>query len=208
MKKRFLLASLMLGLSAVSLAQLKYVEGPDKDYQPTPSVLDQAQAPKVIEFFWYGCPHCYHMYEPMQNWIGKDKPADLRVEEVPAMFSPQWAVGGHLYYTAKALGLDVDQKIFDEFHQKHNRRLVLDPEAAKAFLVSQGVDKAKVEKTWNSAVVKQNMERAQQLLLASGIKGVPAFIVNGSYEAPFDGHYQAFFQKLDALARTLPPRQP
>ena len=26
---------------------------------------------EVMEIFWYGCPHCYHMEEPLNTWVKK-----------------------------------------------------------------------------------------------------------------------------------------
>ena len=75
------LAAAGVGLAMVGgvRAQGAPVEG--KQYttlrEPLPPTLPSAQKKvEVIEFFWYGCPHCF-AFEPMlEGWV-KTLPADV-----------------------------------------------------------------------------------------------------------------------------------
>ena len=199
MKKTVLVVGLLATFSTIpALAQFKYVE--DRDYQPIATQIEKVEQPKIIEFFWYGCPHCYDMHGPLQNWVDNEKPENILIENVPAIPSPRWEVGAQLYYTAQALDLDVDDAVFDEFHKARNYGIIFDPEKAKSFLVSHGGNKDAVEKAWGSFGVKQKVSRAKKMFRDSGLSGVPAFVVNGAYEVPFSGNYETFFPKLGALA--------
>lgn len=201
MKKVVLLAAMLVGLgSTAAYAQFKYVEG--VDYQPIAEVIDEAKAPKVIEFFWYGCPHCEAIHEPLQQWVKDGKSEAVVLETVPAMPSARWEIGGHLFYTAKALGLNINDKVFDEVHHQHNAGIIFDPSKAKAFLVSQGASKEDVEKAWDSFAVKQDIQRAKKLFEDSGLNGVPAFVVNGMYEVPVKGDYATFFPRLNSIVQS------
>lgn len=199
--KKVCLSTLALIFSVLSLtaqAQMKYIE--NRDYAPLPTVIDDAQAPKVIEFFWYGCGHCSNMYPVVHQWLDNDKPENLEFELVPAMPSSRWAMGGHLFYTAKALDMNIDAAVFEQVHSKNNPGIIFDEGKAKSFLVSQGADKAAVDKAWDSFAVKQNIERAKRLFEQSGMDGVPAFTVNGQYEVRYDGDDARFFDILDYVA--------
>ena len=60
------------------------------------STLQESQptlaAPKVevIEFFWYGCPHCYQLEPAISKWLAK-LPKDAVFKRVPAIPSDAWA---------------------------------------------------------------------------------------------------------------------
>ena len=201
MKKSVLLAGILVGLMTTSaFAQFKYIEG--RDYLPLATEIEKVEEPTIIEFFWYGCPHCYDMHGPLAAWVENDKSEKVAFETVPAMPSERWEIGGHLYYAAKALDLDIDDAVFEQVHKQHNNGIILDEDKAKTFLVSQGVDKEKVEKTWKSFGVKQEVARAKKLFHDSGLSGVPSFVINGSYEVPFQGNYESFFPKLEELAQS------
>lgn len=201
MKKSVLLVGILLGFASTSvLAQFKYIEG--RDYLPLATEIQKVEQPTIVEFFWYGCPHCYDIHEPLVNWVKNDKSEEVAFETVPAMPSARWEIGGHLYYAAKALKLDIDDEVFEQVHQQHNNGIILDEDKAKSFLVSQGADKAQVEKAWQSFGVKQEVARAKKLFHDSGLSGVPSFVINGAYEVPFQGDYESFFPKLEELAQS------
>ncbi|UJF23883.1 thiol:disulfide interchange protein DsbA/DsbL [Suttonella sp. R2A3] len=249
------LALIFAALSITAQAQMKYIAG--NDYETLPAVIDDAQSPKVIEFFWYGCGHCNSVYPVVEQWLGPqesdDQPVestsetqsnrwainsrlfpslkmlgtaidkrletqklqtqkletqktenqksdDIAFEFVPAMPSSRWATGGQLFYTAKALGMNINAETFAQVHNKNNPGIIFDEGKAKAFLVSQGADKEAVNKAWDSFGVKQDMERAIRLFNDSGLSGVPAFIVNGQYDVRYTGDDARFFDILDYVA--------
>ncbi len=41
---------------------------------------------EVIEFFWYGCPHCYNLEPTLEAWA-KKLPADVALRLIPAVFN-------------------------------------------------------------------------------------------------------------------------
>ena len=67
---------------------------PGEDY----TVLDNPQpgdSPgkiEVLDFFWYGCPHCYVFLPELEAWR-KKLPADVVYKHVPVAFSPSARVG-------------------------------------------------------------------------------------------------------------------
>ena len=70
------LAVLAFGAAAQAPLPYKVLEQP----QPT----DGGGKIEVIEFFWYGCPHCYSL-EPFVNSWAKSVPKDVVFKRVPAV---------------------------------------------------------------------------------------------------------------------------
>ncbi|MEY3190222.1 MAG: hypothetical protein RIS10_339, partial [Pseudomonadota bacterium] len=59
---------------------------------------------EVIEFFWYGCPHCYS-FEPLLDKWSKNLPKNVEFIRQPAAFNELWSKHAKAYYTAEALGV-------------------------------------------------------------------------------------------------------
>ena len=75
---------------AILCATLAHAEAElDKDYkllspsQPTHS----GKKIEVMEFFFYGCSHCFHLHPALSAW-DKKKPSDVEVVYVPTMPNP------------------------------------------------------------------------------------------------------------------------
>ena len=66
---QLLAAGLSLGLAPLARAQGTPVEGQQyvRLSQPQP-VLTPGKV-EVIEFFWYGCPHCFEFEPMLEAWI-------------------------------------------------------------------------------------------------------------------------------------------
>jgi thiol:disulfide interchange protein DsbA len=138
---------------------------------------------EVIDFFWYGCPHCNALEPYLEAWE-RSKPANVVVVRVPAILQPDWEPAARAYYTAEALGiLDKSHKAtFDEIHQNKD---VMQTEADfERFFVKQfGVDAKKFESTWSSPAVDAKVGRAEVLAARYGLMifGVPTLVVNGKW---------------------------
>jgi thiol:disulfide interchange protein DsbA len=151
-----------------------------KDYtrlaNPQPDGGDKIE---VIEFFWYGCPHCAHFAPYMEDWM-ENKPAGVKVTLVPAIFRPDWAVAAQAYYALEMLdALDVHPAIFTKIHEEHKAHQTIEQYAA---IVSElGVDKQKFLDASKSFVVDAKVRRAAQMIRDYQIRGVPTLAVNGKY---------------------------
>jgi thiol:disulfide interchange protein DsbA len=166
---------------AAARAQGAPVEG--RDYVKL-SQRQPTQDPKkleVVEFFWYGCPHC-HAFEPaLEAWL-KKLPADVSFRRLPVAFREvPFVLHQKLYFAIEALGLveSLHGKVFAAMHVDRNR---LDsPEAIGEFVAKHGVDKAKFLDTMNSFSVQGKARQAAALSAGYKIDGTPALGINGSY---------------------------
>jgi len=177
----FLIAALFL----VPLAVLAQPRSGD-DYIPlrVPQSTDAAPGKiEVVEFFWFGCPHCYNLEPTLEQWV-KRLPADVQFHRIPAVFNPRWGRDAAIFYAMETLGVEakLHRPLFDAIHRDH-----LDTEAGEAFnqwLAKQGLDARKFEETVRSFSVQSKVRRAAQLSVSYGIEGVPALAVHGRYTIP------------------------
>lgn len=148
--------------------------------------LPVAQAPRgdgkieVIEFFWYGCEHCY-LFEPrIEAWLPK-APKDVVFTRVPAVANERWLPMATMFYTLEAMGLldRLHARIFDAIH-KERLRLEQGP-VRERWLARQGVDPARYAEVEKSFAVSTKVKRARELTRAYRIDGVPTIAVNGRY---------------------------
>jgi len=176
--------NLVLALMATLIMQVSPVFAIDEGFEyklvtPKMATSDPAKV-EVVEMFWYGCPHCNDFEPTLNKWLAK-KPANVKFVRIPAIFRDSWVPHARAYYTAEALGVldKTHSKFFTAVH-KDRRRLQTEKDIA-AFFVSNGVKQKDFDQAWNSFVVQSRVKRAITLTRQSGIKGVPAMLVNGKY---------------------------
>ncbi len=135
---------------------------------------------EVVEFFWYGCIHCYNLEPALEKWVPK-LPADTLFRRIPAVFNERWAHDAAIFYAFEVLGtLDkLHRPFFDAIHKD---RLKSDnPAALGEWLANNGLDAKKFDATMKSFGVQSKTKRATQLTSASRIDGTPALMVQGRY---------------------------
>jgi len=135
---------------------------------------------EVVEFFWYGCPHCYELEPTLEEWI-KKLPADVAFRRVPVGFGATHEAHQKLFYGLEAMGkLELMHKrIFAAIHLQRQR---LDKEADQvAFLTANGVDGAQFAKLTKEFFVVNKSAQAKKLSEAYKIDGVPAIGIHGRY---------------------------
>ena len=190
-----LAAFLALPLAA-SAQQTQYQYGELNPPQP----VENASKIEVIEFFWYGCPHCYSLEPYIETWL-KKLPPDVEFRRVPAVFNSRWGHDAAIFYTLEAMGLvdKLHRPLFDAIHKSGLRT---DNEAAfSEWLQKNGVDPKKFMDTMKSFGVQSKVKRAVQQTVAYKIDGTPAMAVAGRYTVSADqGRTQpGMLQSVDGL---------
>ncbi len=97
------LAALLLTCAASSSAAAQLVAGRDYRVINPPQPTESGKKVEVLEFFWYGCIHCYHLESPLKAWL-KRKPADVVFRHVPVVRHDSWVPLAKTYYTLEAMG--------------------------------------------------------------------------------------------------------
>jgi protein dithiol oxidoreductase (disulfide-forming) len=154
---------------------------------------------EVIEFFWYGCPHCFALEPYLEAWL-KHKPANVVFKRIPVAMA--WGehmdVDAHAYYTAQALGLEprIHTPLFDAIHKDKEFNLVSDESALQSFFARYGVSKRDFDANWNSFSVQLKLNEAADIEKRDGLEGVPTLIINGRWKTGAvyknaDGNYMS-----------------
>ena len=157
---------------------------------------------EIIEFFWYGCPHCY-AFEPLLEKWSKTLPKNVEFIRQPAAFNELWSKHAKAYYTAEALGI-VDKVNNDLFDAIQNKKESLDTEESLAkFFAAHGVNEAQFKEAYNSFGVDSQMREAPLLAAKYGITGVPAIIINGKYKTngTLAGSHEKMIEVMNMLIK-------
>ena len=165
---------------APALAQGGPIEG--RQYQRLTTAVPGGAPGKieVIEFFWYGCPHCY-VFEPTIEAWAKQLPADVVFRKVHVAFRANVKIHQQLFYTLEEMGKEAQTRpaIFNAIHR--GGRSATDADSMAKFLAPLGVDPAKFKETFNSFSVSTKCQQAAKLQDRYNIDGVPTVAIGGRY---------------------------
>lgn len=179
--KRIFIASIFILLSGVVGAQSQKIEeGFDYRILSVPQPVETKGKVEVIEFFWYGCPHCYDFEPELSAWV-KRQPKDVVFRRIPVAFRDDLLPHSQLFYALEAMGKGdaLNEKVMYAMH-KENKRLLAEPEIAD-WVASQGVDRNSFLATYRSFAVVSKARAAKQLAEAYRIDGVPTIVMQGKY---------------------------
>ena len=164
----------------ISTAAFAAVE-PGKDFRVlNPSQPTSSNKIEVLEFFYYGCSHCFDLHPPLTTWE-KTIPQDVELILVPTIFRESWEIMARTFYALESMGQL--QKLHDPlFRAMHVDNVLLNDEAQVGdFVAKNGVDKTKFSAAYNSFSVQSKTARAKQMIRAYGISGTPTIVVDGKY---------------------------
>ena len=180
------LTILMLTLSTMVFAEAPKAETPkigtEFDAVAQPLATDNVAKIEVMEIFWYGCIHCYHMDAPLNAWV-KKLPSDVYFKRMPGLPNPSWAPMAKAFYAMETLGVSekLHTPLFDAIHKSKTLNPT-DEKAAIAWVTAQsGLDKLKVEQAFKSFSINTSLNRAALVFRNSGATGVPSFVIDGKY---------------------------
>ncbi len=174
----FLLVSLSLTMSLAVHAEI--IEGKDYTVLSSPQSTQSGDKIEVLEFFWYGCPHCNNLHPHIKAWL-KNIPDDVSFYYVPAIFRTNWIPAAKTFYAMEAIGATeiLHDKAYDALHRDKidlNKEPILFDWVAK-----QGVDREKFIEAYNSFTVENQVARSTQIFRQYKLTGVPALVVGGKY---------------------------
>ena len=187
MKKSWLLLPLLLLSGAASADDMtSFTEGvnyvaviPAQATDVKPGQLE------VIEFYWYGCPHCFALEPYIEAWEKSGKPKDVVFKRIPAaMKGSEFYVDAQAAFAADILGVGekIREPFFNAIHLDDQEALRSDKDAIRDFFGKYGVKPADFDATWDSFGVQSRLAAAQQLGERYQVQGVPTVIINGKWK--------------------------
>lgn len=194
-----LVATAVLSLSALAASDSAF-EGHEFTRLKQAQPVATGNKIEVLEFFWYRCPHCFHLEPGLDKWL-KTLPGDAQVRRVPAVFREDWMPGAKIYYTLEQMGLTdrLHAKVFDAYNVQNLN--LNDTNVLGGWIASQGVDRKKFESIYNSFSTQSKAMRGARLGTSYALTGVPAFFIDGKYATSMSmaGSEPRLFDVLDQL---------
>ena len=196
---KYMLLSCLLALAGGALAAAPKL---NTDYRLVipPQPVETGNKIEVIEFFYYGCPHCYDLEPYLKNWLSR-APKDVAFRRIAAVFRDSWVPLTKTFYTLEALG-ELDRLHGEVFEAIHLKGVNLgDEQVMLDWAEKHGVDRKKFADTYNSFSLKNRAEFAKQLTQAYGVEGTPSLVVDGKYlTGPgMTGSHESSMRVLDQL---------
>lgn len=204
---RFFVAFLLflsLGLTGISGVRAELIKGRDYAVLLSPQPTKGDKNIEVLEFFWYGCPHCYRLHPYIKAWL-KRMPKDVSFRYVPAIFRSSWVPGAKTFYTLEIL--DERDKLHDKIYDAiHIQKIDLAKEELLFdWIAKQGIDRQKFANIYNSFTVANQSSRSSQMSRKYGLKGVPSLVIDGKYlvSGRMGGTPQETISTLDELIKKV-----
>lgn len=175
LKKVLIVAALFFSIQALA----EPVAG--KDYK----IIDPAQSThgnkiEVLEFFFYGCSHCFDLHPHLTSWERKI-PKDVELVYVPTIFNAAWEPMAYTYYALEVLGKN--HELHHDLYEAWNVKNITltDEKEISNFLANFGIDKKKFSEAYHSFGVQSKVTRSKQITQTFNIRGTPTLIVDGKY---------------------------
>jgi thiol:disulfide interchange protein DsbA len=199
-------------LSFASCAYAELVKGRDYSVIEPAQPVGSGKKIEVLEFFWYGCPHCSRLEPHLNAWL-KRKPADADFKRLPAAFRESWLPLARAHYALQALGLadKLHGELFAAIHDQKTldiKMLVGDPAPLFDWMAAKGVDRKKFADAYNSPAIAARTQSTIETTGKYALPDVPAVVINGRYlimpsmPAYSDGdkkNYDLLFRNIDQL---------
>lgn len=209
MKHLIVTASLLSASAAFA-----FTEG--KDFKALNPAQPVAVAGKheVIEFFWYGCPHCFAVEPYVESWAAK-LPKDVNFRRVHVMWDGRNDMEGHakIFLALQAMGLDAKYQQAVMMAVQKDRIELRDEAKLLDWVKKQGIDVAKFKANYNGFSTQAQLKNLSKMARDYQVDGVPMFVVNGKWvTSPAmvgteDGRVTQMVDELIAKDRKAPKKK-
>lgn len=141
-------------------------------------------APEVMEFFSFNCPHCYQFEQVIHvsDKVAEKLPASTTIVKYHVDFLPP--LGKELTQAwAVAIALGVEDKItspmFEAVQKKFSIKNIDD---IRSVFMDAGIKAEDFDGAWNSFAVKALVAKQEKAAMDVELRGVPAMFVKGKYQ--------------------------
>jgi len=131
----------------------------------------------VLEYFWYGCPHCYNADPVISSWAEKN---GVKLEKRHSMLSKGWEDDARVFYTIKKLKME--DSVGKEYFMLRQQFTSTPESSIKKALEKYGVEHKKYLETSRGEDVSVMMEINKLVEGSFSARGTPSFVVGGKYK--------------------------
>lgn len=170
----------VLALLCASYAHAEAMAGRDFKLLNPPQPTSSGKKIEVLEFFFYGCSHCYHLHPLISAWE-KNKPKDVELQYVPVIFNESWEPMARTFYALEALGQrkQLHDALFDAWNVQNVD--LRDEARITEFVAKHGVDGKRFGAAYNSFSLQSKIARSNQMVQSYHVMGTPTIAVDGKY---------------------------
>ena len=184
-KTRAMFKTLMVGLAGLGLSAAvsaqEVVEGQHYELleAPVETQVDDGQI-EVTEVFWFGCPHCYRLQTPINEWY-ETLEDDVSVVKMPATMGGDWNTHATAFYAAESLGIEEElhADFFNAIHQENQS--LTEPDEIAAFFANYGVSEEEAKQALTDFSVRSEVNDANNRMRKMKLMGVPALVIDGRF---------------------------
>lgn len=140
-------------------------------------------APKLLEFFSFYCPHCYQFEQiyHISNNIKKTLPKNINFYKYHVNFLGNLGKQlTHAWAVAIALGIEnkISPLLFTAIQKQQSIHTIDD---IRAIFIKSGINAKEFDTAWDSILVKSLVIDQEQAAINFHLRGVPSIFVNGKY---------------------------
>ena len=177
----------MVAFVALSTSvQASAIAGHDYAVLDVPQRQETKGKIEVIEFFSWGCPHCYGFYPLLNRWLAT-LPKDVTLKRVPVSLGhPQWDTLVRAYYALQSTGdaARLDSLIFEAIHREHVS--LFDEKSITAWVGKHGVNVAQFTAAFRSFAVNTSVGQSEDAVAAYRVDSIPTMAIGGRYTVTSD----------------------
>lgn len=173
--------------NASGAASALYTEGVHFQSIKSPLAFSATQTPddkiSVVEFFWYGCPHCQAFEPSVRKWLASAA-EDVAFRQVPVVWNEATSLHAALFYVAE------DAETVDPLHDKLFEKIItLRPEKnldsqleqLAAVYADHGIDESTVKRLVESGQIKARVADSKNLMRKAEVSSTPTVLVAGKW---------------------------
>lgn len=128
----------------------------------------------VVEFFDYNCGFCKRVQPSIVKLLNEDKNVRFIMKELPIL-SPVSEIAARAALASYAIAPD---KYLDVYNALMAARLT-DKDSVMEVIKQVGLDVDKISAEMDSSKISAHLAKNQELASSIGIRGTPAFVING-----------------------------
>ena len=191
LQKTLLVLGCILTFCTFIASAEEFVEG--KDYRVVETEIQEEVAAsdddteteadttiKVVEFFNYGCRHCYSLEPFIKKWL-EEKEDDVEFVRVAVPIQRAWIPLARAYYIAEKF--DIVDRVHDVMFSaifEHNLQMQRTDLLEKLF-VDRGVEAEEFHEAFTSDEVNDAIRESGSKMRLFGLGGTPGIVVNDQY---------------------------
>jgi thiol:disulfide interchange protein DsbA len=157
-----------------------FMEGLDYKKLVSPQPTESKGKIEVVEFFWYGCPHCNDLEPELAAWSKRQK-KDVVLKRIPVAFRDDFLAHSQIFYALESMGKEAEftPKVFQAIHTE--RKSLLKEEEIANWVAAQGLDQKAFMTAFKSFTVITKAKTANTIAQSYRVDGVPTIAVQGKY---------------------------